>query len=242
LADPIAGPIHIFDSLASTNAYALEQLNGPAWVMARMQTAGRGRRARPWASPLGNLYATHLLHPTEAPATVALRSFAAALALHGAILETTGHQAALKWPNDVLVNGGKVAGILLEAARRQSRPCLAIGFGVNLISAPDPSMVEAGASIPISLQTATGHTIAPEDFLTALAQSYAHWEDIFQTQGFGPLRAAWLNKAARIGQPIRARTGTATHEGLFDTIDDAGNLILTTAAGTLAIPAADVFF
>jgi BirA family transcriptional regulator, biotin operon repressor / biotin---[acetyl-CoA-carboxylase] ligase len=242
LADPNTGPIHIFDSLASTNAYALEQLNGPAWVMARVQTAGRGRRARPWSSPLGNLYATHLLHPTEPPATVALRSFAAALALHSAIFDKTGHQAALKWPNDVLVNGGKVAGILLEATRRQSRPCLAIGFGVNLISAPDASVVEAGATVPISLQAATGQTFAPEDFLTALAQSYAHWEEIFQTQGFAPLRAAWLNRAARIGQLIRARTGTATHVGLFDTIDDDGNLILTTAQGTLAIPAADVFF
>lgn len=235
-------PVQIFDTLPSTNAYALQMIDGPAWVMARQQTAGRGRRARPWASPVGNLYATHLLHPTEPPAIMALRSFAAAIALHGAIEATTGVVAALKWPNDVLVDGAKVAGILLEATMRQGKTCLAIGFGVNLISAPDPAQVEAGASLPISLQAATGQSISPEDFLTALRQAYDVQEHQFQTHGFAPLRAAWLGHAARIGQVIRARTGQATHEGVFDTIDDAGNLILITDAGRMAIPAADVFF
>jgi BirA family biotin operon repressor/biotin-[acetyl-CoA-carboxylase] ligase len=234
------GPVQIFDSLPSTNAYALAQMEGPAWVMARSQTAGRGRRARVWASPVGNLYATHILHPTEPPAVTALRSFAAALALHGAITATTGAVASLKWPNDVLLDGGKVAGILLEATMRQGKSCLAIGFGVNLISAPD--VMETGATPPISLQAATGKTITPEDFLTALAMAYAAQEQQFVTSGFAPLRAAWLNHAARLGQVIRARTGTATHEGIFDTIDEAGNLILITDAGRLGVAAADVFF
>lgn len=235
-------PVQIFDSLPSTNAYALEKAQGPAWIMARQQTAGRGRRARVWASPMGNLYVTHLLHPIEPLAIMALRSFAAALALHSAIQATTGVVAALKWPNDVLVNGGKVAGILLEATARSGKTCLAIGFGVNLVSAPDPSQVEAGASLPISVQAATGQTISPDDFLAALMQAYAEQESVFVTQGFAPLRAAWLDHAARIGQVIRARTGQATFEGVFDTIDEAGNLILTTDAGPMAIPAADVFF
>jgi BirA family biotin operon repressor/biotin-[acetyl-CoA-carboxylase] ligase len=234
------GPMHIFDTLPSTNAYALAAIDGPAWVMARTQTAGRGRRARVWASPVGNLYATHLLHPTDPPAMMALRSFAAALALHGAIQATTGAVAALKWPNDVLLDGGKVAGILLEATTRSGKTCLAIGFGVNLISAPD--VMEAGATPPISLQAATGKTVTPDDFLTALAATYAAQEQRFQTGGFAPLRRAWLGHATRIGQVIRARTGQATHEGIFDTIDDAGNLILITDAGRMAIPAADVFF
>jgi BirA family biotin operon repressor/biotin-[acetyl-CoA-carboxylase] ligase len=232
--------MHIFDTLPSTNAYALQMMDGPAWVMARTQTAGRGRRARVWASPVGNLYASHLLHPPEAPAIMALRSFAAALALHGAIAATTGAVATLKWPNDVLLDGGKVAGILLEATTRQGKTCLAIGFGVNLISAPDVS--EVGATPPISLQAATGKAITPDDFLIALATAYATQEQQFVTSGFAPLRAAWLHHAARIGQVIRARTGQATHEGIFDTIDDAGNLILITDAGRMAIPAADVFF
>ncbi len=237
---PELGPVHIFDSLPSTNAYALQRVDGPAWVMARTQTAGRGRRARPWASPVGNLYATHLLHPTEPPATMALRSFAAALALHAAIAATTGTIAQLKWPNDVLLNGGKVAGILLEATTRHGKACLAIGFGVNLISAPEVS--EAGATPPISLLAATGKTITPDDFLTALAAAYAAQEHQFVTSGFAPLRTAWLHDAARIGQGIRARTGQATYDGIFDTIDETGNLILITDAGRIAIPAADVFF
>lgn len=208
--------------------------------MARTQTAGRGRRARAWASPVGNLYATHLLHPTDPPATMALRSFAAALALHSAIQATTGTVAALKWPNDVLVDGGKVAGILLEATTRAGKTCLAIGFGVNLISAPD--VMEVGATPPISLQAATGKTITPDDFLTVLAKAYAAQEQQFVTKGFAPLRRAWLDHAARIGQVIRARTGQATHEGIFDTIDEAGNLILITDAGRMGVSAADVFF
>lgn len=239
---PNLGPVHIFDTLPSTNAYALEKMQGPAWVMARSQTAGRGRRARVWASPIGNLYATHVLHPTEPPAIMALRSFAAALALHGAIHATTGAVAALKWPNDVLIDGGKVAGILLEATTRQGKACLAIGFGVNLISAPDPTQIETGASLPISIQAATGKIISPEDFLTALSQAYAAQEVLFQSHGFAPLRSAWLRHAARMGQVIRARTGQATYVGVFDTIDEAGNLILITTAGRMAIPAADVFF
>lgn len=234
------GPVHIFDTLPSTNAYALGAIDGPAWVMARTQTAGRGRRARSWSSPVGNLYATHLLHPTEPPAIIALRSFAAALALHGAIRATTGAVAALKWPNDVLLDGGKVAGILLEATTRSGKTCLAIGFGVNLISAPE--VMEQGATPPISLQAATGKTISPDDFLTALATAYAVQEQQFVTNGFAPLRAAWLDHAARIGQAIRARTGQATYEGIFDTIDDAGNLILITDAGPMGVSAADVFF
>jgi len=236
------GSVHIFDTLPSTNAYALERMQGPAWVMARSQTAGRGRRARVWASPVGNLYASHLLHPTEPPAVMALRSFAAALALHHAIFTTTGTVATLKWPNDVLINGGKVAGILLEATSRQGKTCLAIGFGVNLISSPDPAQIETGASLPISIKAATGKIISPEDFLTALSQAYAAQEELFQSQGFAPLRSAWLNHAARIGQVIRARTGQATYEGIFDTIDDAGNLILITDAGRVGVSAADVFF
>lgn len=239
MADPSPWPIHAFDSLPSTNAYALEALQGPAWVMAAVQTAGRGRRARPWASPPGNLYASLLLHPADPPATMALRSFAAALALRDAIETTTGAKAALKWPNDLLLDGGKVAGILLEATQR-GQQCLAIGFGVNLISAPE--VMEQGATTPISLQAATGVTITPAAFLDALSQAYQRWEAIFQTQGFAPLRAAWLDHAARLGQVIRARTGTTSHEGRFDTIDDAGNLILITQQGRMAIPAADVFF
>lgn len=232
----------------STNAEGFRRgssLPGPTWILAGIQTAGRGRRARPWSSPLGNFHGTLVLKPTEPPETVALRSFAAALALRDAFVQLTGlpQGFALKWPNDVLCNGGKIAGILLESQGLGGPdPVLCIGIGVNLIAAPDASQVEAGALPPVSLLGETGLKITPQAFLDALAPAYAKWEATFTNEGFSPLRTAWLSHAARLGQPIRARTGTETREGTFETMDAQGNLILRTQAGTLAIPAAEVFF
>ena len=232
----------------STNAEAARlapSLSGPVWILAGEQTAGRGRRARSWASPRGNFHATLVMKPTEPLDMVALRSFAAALALRDAFIAVTGlpNAFALKWPNDVLLNGGKIAGILLESAGSgKVISHLAIGMGVNLIAAPDASQVEPGALPPVSLLAETGHRIAPETFLAHLAPAYAKWESIFTTQGFAPLRAEWLTHAARLGDTIRARTGTATHEGRFETIDDTGALVLHTASGRKTIPAAEVFF
>lgn len=239
---------HLLDTVDSTNAHAFRmapQHAGPCWFLAGEQTAGRGRRARAWASPPGNFHATLLLRPTEPAAIVALRSFAAALALRDAFVSLTGLPGAfaLKWPNDVLLNGGKVAGILLESAGAgQGVQNLAIGIGVNLIAAPDASQVEPGALSPVSLLSETGLRVAPEAFLNALAPAYATWEQTFTQHGFAPLRAAWLDHAARLGQPIRARTGTETREGIFEAIDETGALILRQSHGSVAIPAAEVFF
>jgi BirA family biotin operon repressor/biotin-[acetyl-CoA-carboxylase] ligase len=232
----------------STNAEGFRRaptLPGPTWIIAGFQTAGRGRRARPWTSPPGNFHATLVLQPPESADQVALRSFAAALALRDACVALTGlpDSFTLKWPNDVLLNGGKLAGILLESAGLGTpTPVLCIGIGVNLIAAPDASLVEPGAVPPVSLLQETGLRITPEAFLDALAPAYAAWEDTFQTHGFAPLRTAWLSHAARLGEAIRARTGTETREGIFQTIDPSGNLILRTHAGSLAITAAEVFF
>ena len=239
---------HICDSLDSTNAHAIRlapSTPGPAWILAYEQTAGKGRRARPWVSPRGNFHATLLLHPKEPAAQVALRSFAAALALRDALVALTDlpESFTLKWPNDVLLNGGKLAGILLESSSSGAGVAhLAIGTGVNLIAAPDASVVEEGALQPVSLLGETGLRVDPETFLGHLAFAYAQWENSFTVQGFAPLRAAWLAHAARLGQPIRARTGTTTHHGLFQTIDATGALILETDQGAIAIPAAEVFF
>jgi BirA family biotin operon repressor/biotin-[acetyl-CoA-carboxylase] ligase len=239
---------HLLPVTDSTNAHALRlagEVPRPAWFLAARQTAGKGRRARAWDSPPGNFYATLLLHPTEPPAVVALRSFAAALALRQALVELTGlpEAFALKWPNDVLLNGGKLAGILLEStATGQGIAHLAIGIGVNLIAAPDPAALDAGALRPVSLLAETGLRITPETLLAHLAPAYDLWERRFAREGFAPLRAAWLAHAARLGEPIRARIGQATREGVFETIDPAGNLMLRTAQGVVAIPAAEVFF
>lgn len=238
----------VLATVDSTNAEAFRRaptMTGPCWILAGEQTAGRGRRARAWASPKGNFHATLLLQPNEPPQVVALRSFAAALALRDALEAASGTAAglSLKWPNDVLMNGGKVAGILLESQGSGQRiAALAIGIGVNLIAHPDPALIEPGAVPPVSVLSETGKRLLPEDFLSHLAPAYARWEAIFTTQGFAPLRAAWLAHAARLGERIIARTGSESREGIFETIDAEGNLVLRQAQSTLAIPAAEVFF
>ena len=238
----------VHDRLDSTNAEGARiaaGLTGPAWVLAREQTAGRGRRARAWASPPGNFHGTLVLRPTESPDIVALRSFVAALALRDAFVAITGlpQAFALKWPNDVLLNGGKVAGILLESSTSGAGvSALCIGIGVNLIAAPDATQVEPGALRPVSLMAETGLRLTPEAFLNHLAPAYARWESVFTAEGFAPIRAEWLAHAARLGQRIIARTGRDTREGLFETVDASGNLVLRTEAGTIAVPAAEVFF
>lgn len=238
----------VLPEIDSTNAEGFRRaasFAGPTWILAGVQTAGRGRRARPWSSPRGNFHGTLVLKPTEPPETVALRSFVAALALRDALVTVTGlpQSFALKWPNDILCNGGKLAGILLESQGLNGPDAvLSIGIGVNLIAAPDASQVEVGAVPPVSLLQETGLRLTPEAFLDALAPAYADWEATFTTEGFAPLRDAWLSHAARLGETIRARTGTETREGVFQTIDSAGNLILRMTNGPVAIPAAEVFF
>lgn len=229
------------DSTLSEAGRIAGSLAGPCWILALEQTAARGRRGRAWASPAGNFAATYVMQPTEPPEQVALRSFVAALALNDAFVAATGRadSFALKWPNDVLLNGGKVAGILLE---RTGAGQLSIGIGVNLASAPSVSDVEEGAVRPVSLQGETGVAISAEEFLGLLAPAYAHREAQFVTYGFAPIRTAWLARAARLGEIIRARTVTAETVGTFETVDDTGQLVLSTAKSRVAIPAADVFF
>lgn len=238
----------ILDSVDSTNAQAARiaaSLTGPAWILAAEQTGGRGRRGRAWASPRGNFHATLVMYPAGPPAHAALRSFVAALALREALASVTGTDApfALKWPNDVLCNGGKAAGILLESAGQGGQVAhLAIGIGVNLIAAPDPAMLEEGALRPVTILTETGARVEPRALLDHLAPAFARWETRFLAEGFAPIRSAWLAHAARLGEPIRARTGSMTRDGVFETLDDTGALVLRTAQGREVIPAADVFF
>ncbi len=223
----------------------LPELSGPAWFLALRQTAGRGRRGRTWIDPPGNFAATLMLFPTEQAEVVALRSFVAALALADTLAQCAGRHdlITLKWPNDVLLNGAKVAGILLESAGQGTRVGhLAIGFGVNLASAPEVEAVAEGALRPTSVLAQTGVQVTPEAFLDALASAYARWEAVFAGQGFGPIRVAWLERAARLGQTITARTGREVVEGTFQTVDDSGALVLDTPQGVRSITAAEVFF
>ncbi len=238
----------VLPSVSSTLSEAARiapELTGPEWILALEQTAARGRRGRPWAMPPGNFAATLVLHPSEPPGVAALRSFVASLALYRAFVAVTGREDAfaLKWPNDVLLRGGKVAGILLESVGQgRGISHLAIGIGVNLVAAPGADAVEPGALRPVSLSSETGVVITPEAFLDVLASEYAVLEQQFTTYGFSAIRAEWLAHAARLGEVITARTGTREDVGTFVDVDETGNLILDTSDGRRAIAAADVFF
>jgi BirA family transcriptional regulator, biotin operon repressor / biotin---[acetyl-CoA-carboxylase] ligase len=232
----------ILDEVDSTNAEALRRgadPGAPLWILARRQTGGRGRRGRAWADPPGNFAATLALRCGDPPARLALRSFVAALALHDALQGLTGLGPALrlKWPNDLLLNGGKLSGILLEG---DGQGLLAVGIGVNLRHAP-PADPDA-AFAPVALRPATGFDPGAEGLLTHLAPAFARWEGRLAADGFAPLRAAFLDRAARLGDSIIARTMTETVTGRFETLDDTGALVLATAQGRRVIPAADIHF
>lgn len=251
-ADPAAWPDgyarHVLAEVDSTNSEAVRLAPGltqPTWIMARRQTAARGRRGRAWASADGNFAATLLMRPSGNAAQAALRSFIAALALADTLELLCGPRVAvtLKWPNDVLLNGGKVAGILLESTGQGGAVShLIIGIGVNLVTGPPVEAVEPGAVTPVSVMGETGLRITQDELLDYLAAAFARWEAQFTTYGFAPIRSAWLNRAARLGQRIVARTVGETLEGTFETLADDGALVLLTPTGRRAVPAADVFF
>jgi len=245
---PIGYGRRVLTEVDSTNAEAAriaDGLAGPEWILGLRQTAGRGRRGRDWKAPVGNFAATLVMRPSETPDQVALRSFVAALALYDALEAATGRTdwLSLKWPNDVLLKGGKVAGILLESAGLgQGVGHIAIGIGVNLVAAPPRAELEATAMQPVSVFAETGVKLSPEEFLDLLAPAFARYEETFRTLGFAPIRELWLSRAAKIGEVITARTMRDEVTGTFETVDAQGNLVLKTAKSREVIPAADIFF
>ncbi len=226
----------------STNAEAqrlVPDLPLPTWILAEEQTAARGRRGSEWASLPGNFSASLAMRPTGTAGWAGLRSFLAANALFETLaLYVTRSRLSMKWPNDVLLDNGKVAGILLETVSSGAEvDWLIIGIGVNLSVAPEG--VRDAAFPPSALGR---DDVAPRDFLTRLAGFYATEEDILTRLGFEPIREKWLRQAARLGEVITARTGREEITGRFDTLDEAGRLVLDTPAGERRISAAEVFF
>jgi len=194
------------------------------WLRADRQTGGKGRQGRAWQSPAGNLHASTLvrLRPGDPPApTLALL---AAVALHEAVMPHAP-TALIKWPNDLLVDGAKLAGILLE----RHGEAVIIGFGVNLAHHPDDLDRAATSLSP---------PVAPEPFLERLAAGFAAWLARWRAEGLPRIRAAWLAAALPIGTPL------VTHnaEGAFDGLDESGALRLRLPGGALRlIHAGDVF-
>jgi BirA family biotin operon repressor/biotin-[acetyl-CoA-carboxylase] ligase len=207
---------------------------GPVWISADRQTDGRGRRGRAWQSAQGNLAATLLLRPDAPPAVIGQLSFAAALA----VADMAAHFAptaviTVKWPNDVLAGGKKLAGILLETGPGW----LAVGIGVNLAGHPE------GTEFPATSLASLGIAVpSPDDALGVLAGRFAHWYGLWMAEGFETIRAAWLARAGGLGAPIRARLPHETRSGTFEGIDSAGALLLNEQGHVRAIAAGEVFF
>jgi BirA family transcriptional regulator, biotin operon repressor / biotin---[acetyl-CoA-carboxylase] ligase len=237
-----------FATIGSTNdeAKALARAGAAdgTLVWADEQTAGRGRRGRVWLSPPGNLYLSLVQRPGGTPAHAAQLGFVAALSLGDALLAVTGTALRLsyKWPNDLLADGGKLAGILLESETGTSEKVdfVVIGAGTNLAS--KPSDVEFPAT---SLAEHGFAGVTPVLLLEAFARHFAGWAQRWRLQGFAPVRTAWLARASGIGEDIRVRLERSTLTGRFHDLDEDGALLLDASAeeggGRRRIAAGEVF-
>jgi BirA family transcriptional regulator, biotin operon repressor / biotin---[acetyl-CoA-carboxylase] ligase len=233
------------DTVGSTNAEALARArsgeSGPLWITAACQTAGRGRRGRGFVSEQGNLFASLLLTDPSPPEHAAELSFVAAVALHDAVADGASCLAGrltVKWPNDLLCDGAKLAGILVEGERAPGRPlATVVGIGVNVAHHP------GGTEYPATDLAFAGAPIALESLFAALTRSMARrlsqWN---RGDGFAAIRAAWLTRAHGIGTRIRVNLPDRQLEGRFETVDAAGHLILQHSNGSVeAIAVGDVF-
>jgi len=222
-------------SVGSTNDEAAHLADAGApegtLVWAREQTGGRGRRGRAWASPIGNLYSSTILRPGCPAARAAELGFVAALAV--ADMVPTGRDVRVKWPNDVMVDGGKVAGILPESSigRDGLAEHVVMGIGVNVGFAPNlPEMRYPGACLGGTVEAAL------ERLAAALARRVADW----RRDGFDAVRAEWLTRAGPLGVEIDVRLGEELVRGRFAGMDREGALLLDTVGGPRRIVAGEL--
>jgi len=240
-------PIESHAVLDSTNAEARRRAEagdfGPVWIHALEQTAGRGRRGRPWKGGGGNLAATLLTPLDLPPAEAAQVSFVAAVALCETVNARGGAEVArLRWPNDLYAAGGKAAGILVESGARPGGGLwLAVGIGVNLAVAPPRDQVERPAA---ALADLPGFgTPLPADFLAALAERFEAWRQVWVREGFPPVGEAWTRLAEGLGGPCTARLPDRTLSGTAEALEADGALRLRLETGdAVRITAGDVFF
>lgn len=232
-----------YESIGSTNDEALARSRrgerGPLWIAARAQTAARGRRGTLWLSPQGNLAASLLTvvgGPLMQAATLGL---VAGLALDAALTACAPAlqcRLALKWPNDVLADGGKVAGILLESEGRKNGYTMVVGIGVNVASAPNDLSA-------VSLAT-LGVDIDADQLFTELSAAWLDYAGIWdEGRGLATIRSRWLARAANVGAEITVRVGGKVLHGTFETLDEQGRLILRLSdSEAVAIAAGEVYF
>lgn len=222
--------VRVYGSIDSTQDEAARLARAGARhgtvVVAREQTGGRGRSGRRWESPLGNVYLSAILRPGVPPARVPEIGFLAGIAVAEAIDEACGCRSALKWPNDVMVSGAKVSGILLE----NREATVILGIGINVRTMPE------GVNYPAAR---LGPEIEPELVRASVLRRLNRWLGEWEQAGFAAVRQAWLERAHPVGTQLTI-TGPEVLEGRFAGLDPSGALLLETAAGLRRIVAGDV--
>lgn len=244
----MTAPVLILDETDSTNAEARRRAEagevGPLWITARRQTAGRGRRGRQWGSDSGNLFTSLLLLTQKSPAEAAQLTFAASLAVAD-LLDRYVPPAlvTIKWPNDVLLDGRKTSGILIESGPAPSGGLwLAVGIGVNLSQTPGDTERPATC---IAEHLANGVVSPPsvDEAAKALSETFGAWLDRWTTLGFQPILDAWIARTPGLHGPCTARLTNETLTGVADGVEADGSLRLKLPDGRLrVISAGDVFF
>lgn len=236
--------VHTYAQLPSTQDYirdlAAEDFPEGVVIQCLTQTRGRGRLGNQWDSPMGNLYMSILLRPDCAADRAGQISFIAAVALSAAMDDVTraGHVKTLKWPNDVLIDGKKCAGILLESDvdPKGLITSLALGIGVNIMAAP-----EGRIGLRDVAKGAGGVPVHPfrDLVLSHFAAYYMNWKQA----GFADIRARWLAQAHGLGQAVTARLGTQSFEGIFRDLDEGGALLLEQEDGKIIkVSSGEVYF
>jgi BirA family transcriptional regulator, biotin operon repressor / biotin---[acetyl-CoA-carboxylase] ligase len=231
----------------STNADALTAARagdpGKLWITATRQISGKGRQGRAWVSEPGNLYASLLLiDPARDASALGTLPLAVALAVHGTLAVLPGmprHDLKIKWPNDILADGKKISGILLESTTLEDgRLAVAIGIGINIAHHPDPALYQATDLTQLAI------TISPEGLFPRLASTMSATIEAWDHgRGFPQIRAEWLRLARGQGEMITVNLPNGAIQGRFDDIDGEGRLVLTLQNGqTRSISAGDVFF
>lgn len=229
----------------STNAHAIRLapwLHRPLWITARSQTRGRGRCGRSWISETGNFHATYTRALGGEISEVARYSFVAALAVRDSVLEFTYDRCmlTLKWPNDVLADDRKVAGILLECITSSGRNHLICGIGINLATSPGDAGTGGWKPRPGSLREAAGITVTTDDLLPVMACAMQKRVQQLVDEGFESIRVDWLGSAAGLGRQVEVRDGNEIVHGVLVTVDRSGFAVVDDGKAMRTFAAADI--
>lgn len=224
----LRGPAYAFDAVGSTmdEAAALARAGSPegTLVFAVRQSAGRGRQGRAWVSPKGGAYFSIVLRPTRAPADIPQLSLVAGLSVAEGVRRLTRAYPSIRWPNDVLLNGKKLAGILVEA----KEGAVIVGIGVNVAATPADV-----ADIATSVADVFQPPLSPQQVAGAVWRRFSAWYDQWTHEGFAPVREALRAAMGHFGQPVHITAGTQRYEGTAQDLDERGRLMVRLDSGLM---------